>query len=217
MVLIDEEDYDNIFWETNLFLQNEELELDSCGFDEPIFSYFGSSPADGAPSSLVTSKNIVSERKRRRRLNDSLFALRAVVPNISKMDNASTIKDAIEYIEELHEQEQAIQSEITELESGKLKKSVSDIVLEHTDLLKTKKKKIDGTYDSSGSQTLSIESPELRIHNVGEKTMVISLTCDKKTDTMLRLCQVFESLKLKIVKANISVVSGRLWKTVYVE
>ncbi|KAI3896013.1 hypothetical protein MKW92_017976 [Papaver armeniacum] len=99
----------------------------------------------------------------------------------------------------------------------KLKKSVSDVDLEHVNLSKTKKKRIDRAYDSSGPLTSSIESLELRIHNVGDKTMVVSLSCDKESDTMLRLCQVFESLKLKIVKANISVVSGRLWKTVYVE
>ncbi|RZC76531.1 hypothetical protein C5167_000656 [Papaver somniferum] len=214
MELIDEEeDYNKLYWETNLFLQNDELQLDSWGLDEPISRYFGSSSPDGAASPLVTAKNIVSERNRRKKLNDSLFALRAVVPNISKMDKASTIKDATEYIEELHEQERVIQSEITELESRKLKKSVSDTV----NLSKTKKKRIDRAYDSSGSQTSSIESLQLRIHNMGDNIMVVSLTCDKKIDTMLRLCEVFESLKLKIVKANISVVSGRLWKTVYVE
>ncbi|KAI3852120.1 hypothetical protein MKW98_020119 [Papaver atlanticum] len=217
MELIDEEDCNKLYWETNLFLQSEEFPLDSWGLDEPISSYFGSSSTDGAALPLVAAKHIVSERNRRKKLNDSLFALRAVVPNISKMDKASTIKDATEYIEELHEQERVIQSEITELESRKLKKSVSDTDLEHVNLSKTKKKRIDRAYDSSGSQTSSIESLELRIHNVGEKTMIVSLTCDKKSDTMLRLCQVFESLKLKIVKANISVLSGKLWKTVYVE
>ncbi|KAI3924728.1 hypothetical protein MKX01_018784 [Papaver californicum] len=215
MDLIDEEDY-KLYWETKMFLQNEELELDSWGFDEPISGYYDSSSPDGAASPSVTAKNIVSERNRRKKLNDRLFALRAVVPKISKMDKASIIKDAIEYIQELHEQERAIQSEITELESGKLKKSMSDIDLEHMNLSKSKKKRIDRT-DSRGPQTPSIESLELRIYNVGEKTMVVSLTCDKKTDTMVRLCEVFESLKLKIVTANISAVSGRLWKTVYVE
>ncbi|KAI3980497.1 hypothetical protein MKX01_008914 [Papaver californicum] len=78
MELIDEEDYNNLYWETNMFLQNEELELDSFRFDEPISSYFGLSPGDGVASSLVTSKNTVSERNRRKRLDDSLFALRAV-------------------------------------------------------------------------------------------------------------------------------------------
>ncbi|KAI3879672.1 hypothetical protein MKX03_011998, partial [Papaver bracteatum] len=217
MELIDEEDYNKLYWQTDLFLQSEELLLDSRGLDEPISSYFGPSSPDGAALPLVTAKHVVSERKRRKKLNDSLFALRAVVPNISKMDKASTIKDAIEYIEKLHEQERAIQSEITELESGKLKKTVSVTDLEHVNLSKTKKKRIDRAYDSSGSQTSSTGSLELRIHNVGDKTMVISLTCDKKRDTMLKLCQVFESLKLKIVKANISVLSGKLWKTVYVE
>ncbi|OVA07532.1 Myc-type [Macleaya cordata] len=204
-----EEDY-NLYWETKMFLQNEEL--DSWGFDEPISGYYDSSSPDGAASS-ATAKNILSERNRRKKLNDRLFALRAVVPNISKMDKASIIKDAIKYIEELHEQERAIQSEIMELESGKLKKSMSDIDLDSVNLLKTKKKRID----SSGSRTSSIDALELRVYNVGEKTMVISLTCDKKTDTLVRLCEVFESLKLKIVTANISALSGRLWKTLYVE
>ncbi|KAI3884784.1 hypothetical protein MKW92_019562 [Papaver armeniacum] len=216
MDLIDEEDY-KLYWETKMFLQNEELELDSWGFDEPISAYYDSSSPDGAASSSVTAKNIVSERNRRKKLNDRLFALRAVVPKISKMDKASIIKDAIEYIQELHEQERAIQSEITELESGKLKKSMSDINLEHMNLSKPKKKRIDRSVDSSRSQASSFESLELRIYNVGDKTMVVSLTCDKKNDTMVRLCEVFESLKLKIVTANISAVSGRLWKTVYVE
>ena len=38
-----------------------------------------------------------------------------------KMDKASIIKDAIEYIQELHEQERRIRAEILELEYGKLR------------------------------------------------------------------------------------------------
>ncbi|KAI3980248.1 hypothetical protein MKX01_035432 [Papaver californicum] len=89
------------------------------------------------------------------------------------MDKASTIKDAIEYIQKLHEQEQAFQYEITELEFGRLKKSISDIDLEHMNLPKTKKTRIEHIL-------------------------------------ILGLCEVFESLKLKIITANISAVSGRL-------
>ncbi|XP_026382646.1 transcription factor bHLH35-like [Papaver somniferum] len=213
MELNDEEDY-KLYWET-MFLENEELELDSWGFDEvPISSYCDSSSFDRAASSSppMTTKHIVSERNRRKKLNERLHALRTVVPNISKMDKASIIKDAIEYIQELHEQERALQSEITELEFRKLKRS------KHMNLSETKKKKIDHAQeDSSGSQTPSIDSLEVRISNASEKTMAVTLTRDKKSDTMVRLCQVFESLKLKTVTANIFAVSGRLWKTVYVE
>ena len=44
---------------------------------------FGLSRAGAASS--AASKNIVSERNRRKKLNERLFALRAVVPNISKV------------------------------------------------------------------------------------------------------------------------------------
>lgn len=47
--------------------------------------------------------------------------------------------------------------------------------------------------------------------------MVVSLTCSKRTDTMVKLCEVFESLKLKIITANITAFAGRVLKTVFIE
>ncbi|XP_061991366.1 transcription factor bHLH35 [Rosa rugosa] len=205
------------YWETNMFLQTEEL--DSWGLDEAFSGYYDSSSPDGAASSMA-SKNIVSERNRRKKLNERLFALRAVVPNISKMDKASIIKDAIDYIQELHDQEKRIQAEIMDLESGKSKKGVigsSDFEQELPVLLRSKKKKIEQLYDSGGSRTSSIEVLELRVTYMGEKTVVVSLTCSKRTDTMVKLCEVFESLKLKIITANITAFSGRVLKTVFIE
>ncbi|KAI3958284.1 hypothetical protein MKW92_028483, partial [Papaver armeniacum] len=191
MELINDEDDYKLYWET-MFLENEELELDS-----------------GVVSSGDYKTHCFGE-KSRKKLNERLHALRTLVPKISKMDKASIIKDAIEYIQELHEQERALRSEITELEFRKLKKS------KRMNLSETEKKKIDHAQeDSSGSQTSSIDS--LEDFDVSEKTMAVTLTCDKKPDTVVRLCGVFESLKLKIITANICAVSGRLWKTVYVE
>ncbi|XP_038695198.1 transcription factor bHLH35 [Tripterygium wilfordii] len=210
------EEYQN-YWETKMFLQNEEL--DSWAIDEAISGYYDSSSPDGGPS--AASKNIVSERNRRRKLNERLFALRAVVPNISKMDKASIIKDAIDYIQELHEQEKRIQTEIFELESGKLKKYPSGFVFDQQELpllLKPKRKKLEQQfYDSAGSRISPIEVLECRVVYMGEKTLLVSLTCIKRTDTMFKLCEVFESLKLKIITANITTISGRLLKTVFIE
>ncbi|XP_068333353.1 transcription factor bHLH35 isoform X1 [Pyrus communis] len=204
------------YWETNMFLQTEELDS-SWGLDEAFSGYYDSSSPDGAASSMA-SKNIVSERNRRKKLNERLFALRAVVPNISKMDKASIIKDAIEYIQELHEQEKRIQTEIVELESGKSNRNPgSDFEQDLPVLLRSKKKKIDQIYDSEGSRTSTIEILELRVTYMGEKTVVVSLTCSKRTDTMVKLCEVFESLKLKIITANITSFNGRVLKTVFVE
>ncbi|CAJ2637886.1 unnamed protein product [Trifolium pratense] len=205
------------YWETNMFLQTQEL--DSWGLDEAFSGYYDSSSPDGAASSAASSKNIVSERNRRKKLNERLFALRAVVPNISKMDKASIIKDAIEYIQHLHEQEKIIQAEIMELELG-MPNNINpnyDYDQELPVLLRSKKKRTDQLYDSVNSRNSPIEVLELRVTYMGENTIVVSLTCSKRTDTMVKLCEVFESLKLKIITANITSFSGRLLKTVFIE
>ncbi|KAL9377245.1 hypothetical protein Peur_031365 [Populus x canadensis] len=212
------EEYQN-YWETKMFLQNEEL--DSWAIDEAFSGYYDSSSPDGAASSAA-SKNIVSERNRRKKLNERLFALRAVVPNISKMDKASIIRDAIDYIQELHDQEKKIQAELSELESGKSKKNQGAFgVYYHQELpvlLRSKKKKIDYQFcDFGGSKVSPIELLELRVAYMGENTLLVSLTCNKRTDTMVKLCEVFESLGLKIITANITTVSGRVLKTVFIE
>ncbi|XP_037469403.1 transcription factor bHLH93-like [Triticum dicoccoides] len=62
----------------------------------------------------MPSKNLMAERRRRKRLNDRLSMLRSVVPKISKMDRTSILGDTIDYMKELLERIRRLQEEMEE-------------------------------------------------------------------------------------------------------
>ncbi|KAG8371255.1 hypothetical protein BUALT_Bualt13G0068600 [Buddleja alternifolia] len=64
------------------------------------------------------SRTLISERKRRGRMKEKLYALRALVPYITKMDKASIVGDAVLYVQDLQMQAKKLKSEIAGLESS---------------------------------------------------------------------------------------------------
>ncbi|KAK1295221.1 Transcription factor FER-LIKE IRON DEFICIENCY-INDUCED TRANSCRIPTION FACTOR [Acorus calamus] len=63
------------------------------------------------------SRTLVSERRRRGRMKEKLYQLRALVPNITRMDKASIIGDAEAYVRDLQNQAKTLEEEIKRLES----------------------------------------------------------------------------------------------------
>ncbi|XP_078431342.1 transcription factor MTB1-like [Wolffia australiana] len=78
----------------------------------------GRKPANGREEPL---NHVEAERQRREKLNQRFYALRAVVPNISKMDKASLLGDAIAYINEL-------QAKLKDMEADREKVRESPLV-----------------------------------------------------------------------------------------
>ncbi|PON95062.1 Basic helix-loop-helix transcription factor [Trema orientale] len=83
----------------------------------------GRKPANGREEPL---NHVEAERQRREKLNQRFYALRAVVPNISKMDKASLLGDAITYITDLQAKIRVMETE-KQMVTNKQQFSVPDI------------------------------------------------------------------------------------------
>ncbi|EHA8587620.1 transcription factor MYC2 [Cocos nucifera] len=55
--------------------------------------------------------HVEAERQRREKLNNRFYALRSVVPNVSRMDKASLLADAVSYIKELRAKVEELEAE----------------------------------------------------------------------------------------------------------
>ncbi|CAK9875453.1 unnamed protein product [Sphagnum jensenii] len=83
----------------------------------------GRKPANNREEPL---NHVEAERQRREKLNQRFYALRAVVPNVSKMDKASLLGDAITYINELQSKLEEVEFQLKELQ-GQANTSTPDI------------------------------------------------------------------------------------------
>ncbi|KAI3444362.1 hypothetical protein Pfo_001027 [Paulownia fortunei] len=69
--------------------------------------------------------HVEAERQRREKLNHRFYALRSVVPNVSRMDKASLLSDAVSYIKELRSKVEELESQL-QRETKKVKTETAD-------------------------------------------------------------------------------------------
>ncbi|XXG75620.1 hypothetical protein AAC387_Pa08g0155 [Persea americana] len=167
----------------------------------------GRKPANGREEPL---NHVEAERQRREKLNQRFYALRAVVPNVSKMDKASLLGDAISYINELKSKMQTLESDKEGLQSqiNSLRK----------DVLANK----DPSRFPSG---LPLHDPhhhhDLKISNLSRgkcsgveidvKVLgweaIIRCQCNKKNHPAARLMVALKELDLDVLYASVQVVN----------
>ncbi|XP_042480404.1 transcription factor MYC2-like [Macadamia integrifolia] len=71
--------------------------------------------------------HVEAERQRREKLNHRFYALRSVVPNVSRMDKASLLADAVSYINELKAKVERLEAQQRERENIRIKTEVAEI------------------------------------------------------------------------------------------
>ncbi|CAJ1940339.1 unnamed protein product [Sphenostylis stenocarpa] len=98
--------------------------VEEQGTEIPLFNIGVCDDGDRKPKSKKLegqpSKNLMAERRRRKRLNDRLSMLRSIVPKISKMDRTSILGDTIDYMKELLDRIGKLQEEEVEEGTGQI-------------------------------------------------------------------------------------------------
>ncbi|KAM1128569.1 hypothetical protein ACFX15_037826 [Malus domestica] len=141
--------------------------------------------------------HVEAERQRREKLNHRFYALRSVVPNVSRMDKASLLSDAVAYINELKARVVQLEAKI-QAQPGK---PVVDIGGQTTcsivDHHQTRPRQ-SSSYNNRAAGAMKID-----VKIVGSEAM-IRVQCPDCDYPNARLMNALKSLELQVYHASIS-------------
>ncbi|XP_057456069.1 transcription factor FER-LIKE IRON DEFICIENCY-INDUCED TRANSCRIPTION FACTOR-like [Lotus japonicus] len=144
------------------------------------------------------SKTLISERRRRGRMKEKLYALRALVPNITKMDKASIIGDAVSYVYDLQAQAKKLKTEVAGLEASLLVSQNYQATIESP-------MKVQSTDHSS---SICKRITQMDIFQVDETELYVKIVCNKGEGVAASLYKSLESLTgFHVQNSNLNTVS----------
>ncbi|KAJ1436309.1 hypothetical protein SESBI_04340 [Sesbania bispinosa] len=166
------------------------------------------------------SKNLVAERKRRKKLNDRLYNLRSLVPRISKLDRASILGDAIEYVKDLQKQVKELQDELEEnSDTGAESNCINgnnQYVGVQPDIPKAEHGKHVGTSGNGymskqkqedataiDKQTQQME-PQVEVALIDGNEYFVKVFCEHRPSGFVKLMEAFSTLGMDVVHATVT-------------
>ncbi|RZS28879.1 hypothetical protein BHM03_00062529 [Ensete ventricosum] len=133
-------------------------------------------------------EHVVAERKRREKLGQRFIALSAVVPGLKKMDKASVLGDAIEYLKQLEEKVKCLEDQATKRKAVLVNKS---------------RLCADDDDRSSDEHPCGGPAPEIEAR-VCDKAVFIKIHCENRKGVLVKALSEIEKLHLSV--ANTSVI-----------
>ncbi|XP_009420803.2 transcription factor MYC1-like [Musa acuminata AAA Group] len=141
------------------------------------------------------ANHVEAERQRREKLNHRFYALRSVVPNVSRMDKASLLSDAVAYIKELEAKVDKLEAEA-----------------------KTAKKETTTSTTTHGTTTTttSATAMEVEVKLLGAEALIRAQS-DDRNHPPARLMVALRDLGLHVHHASVSCVKESVLQDVVVE
>ncbi|KAG5579335.1 hypothetical protein H5410_049962 [Solanum commersonii] len=161
--------------------------------------------------------HVEAERQRREKLNHRFYALRSVVPHVTKMDKASLLSDAVSYINEL-------KSKVTELE-GQLTRKSKKLKIECTDSITIDNHSPTTTttnsveHNSSSAASFGVQNNlkvEVGVKILGPDAMV-RVQSENVNYPSARLMRALQDLELHVHHASISSVNDIMLQDIVVK
>ncbi|KAG0496162.1 hypothetical protein HPP92_000853 [Vanilla planifolia] len=138
------------------------------------------------------SKNLEAERRRRSKLNQKLFSLRALVPNISKMSKESTLTDAVDYIKQLQTQVVHLRIALSneQIDEGEKRRSPSS------------------TESKFPEEAVTRFQGMVELRSMGKNKFHLKVTSEMKIGGFTKLLEAIAHLGLEIIEVSSVAFSG---------
>ncbi|XP_040985788.1 transcription factor MYC2-like [Juglans microcarpa x Juglans regia] len=169
----------------------------------------GRKPASTGQESPLN--HVEAERQRREKLNHRFYALRSAVPNVSKMDKASLLADAVVYINELKAKIKNLEAKLkAQSPRANINSGMSTYMYENQSRATNI---VHPTRTSSGFTTNTME---VEVKIVGSEAL-IRVQCPDVNYPHARLMNALRDLQLQIHHASISSVKELMLQDVVVK
>ncbi|KAL4331918.1 hypothetical protein GQ457_07G005300 [Hibiscus cannabinus] len=141
----------------------------------------------------LAQDHIMAERKRREKLSQRFIALSAIVPGLKKMDKASVLADAINYVKKLQEQ-------LKVLEEQTKKRTVESVVFVKKSQLSAEDGSSSCEDNSEGSTDEALPEIEARVSN---NDVLIRIHHQKHKGLVSKILSEIENFHLSVVNSSV--------------